>query len=873
MADDPQTFDELAPDLSVLADSEVKAKSDAWGLGGEMPWLLRTFGKGVLLFFGIVLRICTRLASKLFGALQLVLEQDNPELGRLASSVLGTMFGTDVAVNIPGSILNPGNLDAAAPAVGAAVLQAVFGALSLDGGGSIEPGVERAETYLGAITELTVRGFLLDALEEVVPHWHLQFIHNLEHELIAGLGLGRIARTVVRPIVQTLVTDPATWALHLSYRPKLLSEATACRLWLTGQWTSAQLDDELGRQGYSSDKIDALVSEHVKRLSVGELVTLVDHQLVDEADALTRINHLGYDTAGAADVWAAARLARLHGYLEKAAAVWLDKYASGLITRDVFVTSIRELGLPDDVAQAIINVGGAHVETPRRLLSYGELKDAWNKNLLTQNEVHEYLVRLGYAEDDATTLVLLNLVTIRDKTEADQAKKDAAAARAAALAKQKADSAAAAAAAKATAAQDRLAKANALAAQKAKVTTDKIALQQFAAAAAEQKAALVNSQHQAGAISTDAATLARAQIDADLQVLLASIAGQAAESKATFDRQLLELHQADRAAAVQQQFDDIALQLEADQATRRATVDARLQTVADVLAQKLSDIDDLYAARGASIDQDAIDSAAAIDVAVLPSAGERAAAAQEKIAALDAERDRKRTDLAAEFVQRRQGNDDNLANGLIKQTAHDIKVTSLQLAQDQAARLIDQQHDLSVARYQAIANDAVALATAAADAQRTKLALQVEASRETLAADKLTATLAAQHAADVETIALRSIANQVAPITLATAERRRQKVQAAAAAAARQDDITAAEIAKGEQAAQDALSKAQATVQAAKQRLALAQAATPARESAQAAATAALTTLQTTLDGQRLALEARLAVDQAGINPDASAAA
>lgn len=874
MADTGQPPDDLTPpDLSLLAANEVREKSDRWGVGSEMPWVVNLVYKGGMVLLGIALRVPTRAASMLFTAVQKVIDLDNAELGRLAASVLGVMFGHEFAAEIPGDILTIGNLEETAPAVGAAVLRAVFGPLSLAGGGQIEPGLEGAEGYLGSVTNLIMRGFLLDAIEEVVPHWHLEFIHNLEHELIAGLGLGRVARTVLRPIVRTLVADPAQWALNLSYRTKLLSEGTAARLWLTGQWTGAQLDDELGRQGYSSDKIDALVSEHMKRLSVSELGTLVDHQLIDEADALTRINHLGYDTAGAADVWAAARFARLHGYLEKAAGVWLDKYSTGLIDHDLFVSSIRELGLPEDVAQAIINIGGAHVETPRRLLSHGELTAAWNKNLLTQDEVHSYLVRLGYSEADAQTLLLLNLVTIRDKTEADQAKKEAATARAAALAADKQAKADAAAAAKAAAAQERTAKAAALAATKAKITADKIALQQFAVSAAAQKQALVDAQHQAGLVSADAAALAREQIAADLAVLLASIAGQAAESKATFERQLLELRQADRAATIQQQLDDIELQLESDQAARTAAVDARMATVAETLALKLVDIDDLYAARAASIDQDVIDSLAAIDVAVLPSAAERVAAAREKIAALDAERDRKLNDLIAEFAERRQVNDDELAGGLVKPTAHDLKANSLTLAEDQAARLVHQQHDLAVARYQAVAGDAVALATADADTQRAKVTRQAEAQKATTAADKLKATLAAHQAADAETIALQSIAHQVAPITEATAARRRAKVQTAAAAAARQDEITATEIAKGEQAAQDALSKAQASVQAAKDRLAQAQQAAPARESAQAAAAAALATLQATLDAQRLALEARLAVDQAGISPDAGAPA
>jgi len=872
MADDTQPDDTTAPDLGVIADSFASVLRTGFDVGSVMKWAINNGVQFIVALIGVIMRGLTRIGTVVANGFQKVLEQDNPELGRLAVSILGTMFGRELADKIPGGILSPGNLDENAEAVGGAVLTAVFGPLNVAEGASIEPGVERAEGFLGAITNLVTRGFVMDLLEEVVPHWHFNFIHNLEHELISGLGLGRVARTVLRPIVTTLVSDPAQWALNLAYRPKLLAEGVAIELWLTGQIDSARLDDELGRQGWSSDRIDALVASHVKRLGVTELLTLNDHGLIDDAEATRRVNLLGYDTSGANDAWTAAKFARLNHYLDQAAAVWLDKYASGFIDHDTFVNSIRALGLPDDVAQAIVNVGGAHVETPRRLLSWSEVKDAWTKNLITQDEAHDYAIRLGYSEDDAQTLIVLNVATIRDKAEADQLKKDAAAARAAKTAADQAAKAAAAAAAKQAAAQAAAEKAAAAAAQKAKIAADKIALQQFALDAAEQKQKLVDGQKQAGLISTDQAALATAQIAADLAALLASIDGQEADAKASFARQILALQQADRAATVQQALDDIDLQLEADQAVRAATIALRLQTVADTLAQKLSDITDSYAARRASIDQDLTDGLAAIDIATLPSTAERAAAAQDGIAALDATLTRKLADLTAEFNERRTANNDNLASGLIKPTAHDLKVTALQLAEDQGKRLATQQHDLSVARLQAVAAGADSVAAATADVQKQKLQAAATKQRDQTAAAELQAQLAARHAADVETITLKGIAAQVAPISEAAAATKRRKVQATAAAAARKDAITETEIAKGEADAASALAKAQATATAAKQRLQQAQAAAPARESALAAATAAQQTLQASIDAKRAELEARLAADQAGINPGGAAA-
>src|SRR5882672_4099232 len=308
MALDDQSDDVQPPDLTGYINADLKAKGDAWGIGGEMPWVLNVVKQGVLLVLGTILRLATAIVTKAASAFQLVLEQDNPEVGRLASSILGTMFGHDVIANIPGSILNPGDLDEAAPAVGAAVLRAVFGPISIEGGGVLEPGVERAEGYLGAITNMVTRGFLLDMLVELVPHWHLQFVHHLEQGIISGLGLGRVARTVMRPIVTTLIADPALWALNLAYRPKLAPEATAIGMWQRGELGEGELDDVLGRQGWGPDTIHAFKIQHTKQTALGELTTLYAHAVLADEDVVPRLQREGYDQQSATETWEAAKL-------------------------------------------------------------------------------------------------------------------------------------------------------------------------------------------------------------------------------------------------------------------------------------------------------------------------------------------------------------------------------------------------------------------------------------------------------------------------------------------------------------------------------------------------------------------------------------
>jgi hypothetical protein len=859
---DVDEFGREIPNLTDYLNADVKVKSDAWGFGGVMPWLTTNCKQILLVVIGTILKLGVDILAVAASGVSAMLEQANPEVGRLAAQILGGMFGNDFAATIPGGILSTGNLEENAEAVGRAVLQSVFGPLQLQGGGTVEPGVERAESYLGAIANLCTRGFLLDLVEEFVPHFHLTAVHHLEHELLSGLGLGRIARTVLRPIVTTLVADPAQWALNLSYRPKLLGEGTAIRQFVVGAWDRAQLDDELGRQGFSSDRIDALVNDHKKRVAVDDLFTLVEHSLIDRGDAADHLRAMGYDDDGSTMIWEALEARRKDGLLQRAAAVWLSKYQEGLIDHDTFVRSLATLELPDDVAQLYALIGGASRETPRRLLGVGDLRAAWTKNLITQGQFHDYVIRLGYSDDDATTLVLLELATLRDKNEADQARKQAEADRRAQLAAEKAAAEAKRIADKAAAEQERRQKAADVAAQKARVAADELALKAFAIDAAAAKTLLVNQQKDAGLVTADAAQLAHDQIAADLAELLATIAGQQAVSKASFERQILELRQADREATIAQQLEDVDLALISDQAARTVNVNGRLSAVDDTLARKLADLEDLYAARAHSIDDDLADATAAIDASTLPTAAERVSHVAQQIDELDVTLARKLADIAAEYDERRTANDDNLAGELIKQTPHDLEATRLDLSQSQAERLAQQQHDLSVDRLHQVADQALPLTIAEAGKQKTALVTKADKARSTLATDKLAAQLSAKQTADAERVTLKSVAAQITPITEAEAARRRRTIAAAAAAAKRSEQITETEIAKGEADAQAAQQRAAATVQATRARTRQAAAAAGSREAAQTAAAAALATLQAQIDRQRLELERQLAADQ-----------
>jgi len=859
MADDSQPDDTRPPDFSVLINGFGEMMQDAFGFGKGLPWLVDTLWKFTIGLLGIILRGGTELITMFAEGFQQILEQDNPAIGRLAQTILGAMFGSGVRAAIPGGIIDPGNLEDVAPAVGAAVLASVFGA-SLDGeAGALEPSTELAERFLGVITNFVTRGFVMDLAEEALPHWHLEFIHNLEHELIAGLGLGRISRQVLRPIVHTLIATPAEWKANLAYRPRLMPLEELVRLRTLGELTDDELDDIAGRQGWSSEAIEFHKLLHQKPADTSANGVLLDHGVIDDEQFVHDLILEGFTDDGARAKLDAHNLARLDPWLIKQADEWLTKYKDGLISKPVFLSSLASTQLPSDIQQLLVNIGGAHREGRRRMLSEGQLIAAWDNNILTQNDVFNGLSDMGYSDEDVNTIVLTHLAIGHHKAEIEDLKKQQAADRAAAKAQEKADRLAAQAKARQDAAAERARRAAQLAAERAQAKADAERRREFIADAARQRAALVDAAHQAGAIEADHAAALKAQIDADEKALLAQAASQAADSLASFHTEILALKRADREADTQQQLDDVDLALSTDATARKAGVGARLSTVDSLLAAKLAEIAAIFDERASVIDADLSASLAVVDTKMLPTRDERAADAAAKIAAADVERDRKLADIGDEFAARHASVVDELAGKVITDKVATKEHDRLTLAQQQAERLAQQSHDLTVERLHDAAQATESLSVASAEGAKVQLRADADKARKKLTADRLAAELAAKQAADAERLRLQAIDAQQGPLSSAAATKARAKIAAHDAALKRSETLEAAQLAHAEDSAKAAAARATGAVEAARERLSLLERTSTGREAAAAAALAQLHAFDADVEAKRRQLEAEIA--------------
>jgi len=79
------------------------------------------------------------------------------------------------------------------------------------------PGAKAAQTFAGYGVNFGVQNGILALIGSLVPETRLDEVREMGVEVAQNLGLGRLMRVALRPLVQTLIATPYTHELNTRY--------------------------------------------------------------------------------------------------------------------------------------------------------------------------------------------------------------------------------------------------------------------------------------------------------------------------------------------------------------------------------------------------------------------------------------------------------------------------------------------------------------------------------------------------------------------------------------------------------------------------------------------------------------------------------
>lgn len=353
----------------------------------------------------VVLRVVLPVwGGEVLDALDDIRKQLDSTMTKLAVDVLNELLGTDVQPGDLPSGVTFGDHLARADRVGGILHDTLSKEFLATGEVSPDTGRAAARRFSGLMINFGTATGVIATLGGLVPEIHLDEVREIGEQVAQNLGLGRLGRQALRPLVKALIEEPYNWWINLRARPTQLGIGEVVNPFSGSVMPSELIHDSLAKLGYSDDKIKALIELHQKKLSEADYFTLFKWGLKTRDDLKAYLMKLGYSDEDS-DLRIEADVVREEAARQdELIATAIDAFKFGNISRDELQQIVTNgPKLPGYVPLTML-VADYKRKVPHRSLSVAELANMLETDVISLDEFDTYLEALGFSADDTNNL-------------------------------------------------------------------------------------------------------------------------------------------------------------------------------------------------------------------------------------------------------------------------------------------------------------------------------------------------------------------------------------------------------------------------------------------------------------------------------------
>lgn len=266
-------------------------------------------------------------------------------------------------------------------------------------------GADNARTMIGWVTALGAAPQILSSAVEVGSAGQVDQIGHMIQNVYWNLGLGFLTWQTMAPILQAAILEPLTEDVQRQWRGKRFTRNELQDLFALGRRTREQLTDELQKLGYRDDDIGDVVELAYTKLSRSDVIDLWQLGIFDDIDAATRLRALGYSPDDVALILKKEVREDVKADRAESISILTQAVEEGLLPQVEFIALLQEQGYSLNEINLRIQLINIKAENARRKLSVGQLKKAWENNIILDAEAEHQLMALGYAESEVATIL------------------------------------------------------------------------------------------------------------------------------------------------------------------------------------------------------------------------------------------------------------------------------------------------------------------------------------------------------------------------------------------------------------------------------------------------------------------------------------
>ncbi len=380
---------------------------------------------GVVLFW-LIKNVGATLTIDMLELIDDVRKDLNPTMVAVSTAVLNELLGTDYKVD-PGSAPGSGeNPILNAEEVGGLLHDRLLEEFQAEGDVTPESGRTAARRMSGFLINFGVATAIVSILGETLSFGKFEQLRELGVEVARNLGLGRLNRQAMKPLVDIMIAQPYKWWFNQQFHPtqftigQVINPFTATLMPIEDIFRAADLD------GFSHDKVQKLIELHQKRLTAADAELLARWKFWDSAFARDYIAKLGYPEQLADTVTLIEQFKRVDARLNKLIDTLEANVVDGHITIDEFAAVLDTMPITPNEVNTILTTVKYKAKSPHKALTFAQLTKAFEDGMIDDTELRDRLSREGYADADVDILEVQVLIAQAQLVAAQQ-KKDAAA--------------------------------------------------------------------------------------------------------------------------------------------------------------------------------------------------------------------------------------------------------------------------------------------------------------------------------------------------------------------------------------------------------------------------------------------------------------
>jgi hypothetical protein len=264
---------------------------------------------------------------------------------------------------------------------------------------------EMLRSMAGVSNTFTAIGGLAGFAAETLSAGQIEAVSSIFDQLAQNSGLGYLNQRGLMTLFQYGLDPGLDTYYKKLFRPNRFSASDLRDLYALGKITPAAMREAAQTLGWKDSDVELWIQLAFRTLPQGDIFDAFHKGLMTQEQAAQRLRALGYDPVDLPLLFQLNPQTDTNQDKDISAATAKQAFRESLISEGELRSYLDALKYSPQEISLIVALETSKRETDKRSLSVGQVKSAWEENVITENEVYHWLTQDGMPRDQITILL------------------------------------------------------------------------------------------------------------------------------------------------------------------------------------------------------------------------------------------------------------------------------------------------------------------------------------------------------------------------------------------------------------------------------------------------------------------------------------